>query len=100
VSRENRDFVLSVFAENGRRDALDLRSRAKNMDGTAIIAEETKIPAWNGGKDYSAWEAGAPVCYNGNVFGLLLMGSAVATWRFFDTLNKVEAELNRREMNN
>ena len=31
-----------------------------------------------------------------NVFGLLLMGPAVATERFFDTLNKVERELNRR----
>lgn len=71
MSRENRDFVLSVFAENGRRDALDLRSRAKDMDGTAIIAEETKIPAWSGEKDYSAWTVGAPVHYNGNVFGLL-----------------------------
>lgn len=31
-----------------------------------------------------------------NVFGLLLFGPAVATKRFFDTLNKVEKELNRR----
>ena len=31
-----------------------------------------------------------------NVFGLLLCGPAVATARFFDTLNKVETELNRR----
>ncbi len=31
-----------------------------------------------------------------NVFGLLLFGPAVATQRFFDTLNKVEIELNRR----
>ena len=31
-----------------------------------------------------------------NVFGLLLFGPAVATERFFDTLNKVEKELNRR----
>ena len=31
-----------------------------------------------------------------NVFGLLLMGPAVATHRFFGTLNRVEAELNRR----
>ena len=35
--------------------------------------------------------------FDWNVFGLLLMGPAVATQRFFDTLNKVEAELNRRE---
>lgn len=34
--------------------------------------------------------------FDWNVFGLLLMGPAVATERFFDTLNKVERELNRR----
>lgn len=32
-----------------------------------------------------------------NTVGLPLAGPAVATWRFFDTLNKVERELNRRE---
>ena len=31
-----------------------------------------------------------------NTLGLLALGPAIATWRFFDTLNKVEAELNRR----
>ncbi len=31
-----------------------------------------------------------------NVYGLLLAGPAVATKQFFDTLNKVERELNRR----
>ena len=30
-----------------------------------------------------------------NVFGLLLFGPAVATHRFFDTLNKIETELNK-----
>ena len=34
--------------------------------------------------------------FDWNVFGLLLFGPAVATKRFFDTLNKVETELNRR----
>ena len=34
--------------------------------------------------------------FDWNVCGLLLMGPAVATERFFDTLNKVERELNRR----
>lgn len=29
-----------------------------------------------------------------NVFGILLMGPAVATQRFFDTLNKIESKLN------
>ena len=31
-----------------------------------------------------------------NVFGIFLFGPAIATLRFFDTLNKVERELNRR----
>lgn len=34
--------------------------------------------------------------FDWNVFGLLLCGPAVATKRFFDTLNRVERELNRR----
>jgi len=34
--------------------------------------------------------------FDWNVFGLLLFGPAIATQRFFDTLNRVEAELNRR----
>jgi len=34
--------------------------------------------------------------FDWNVFGLLLFGPAVATQRFFDTLNRVEEELNRR----
>ena len=37
--------------------------------------------------------------FDWNVFGLPLCGPAVATHRFFDTLNKVEAELNRRQKN-
>lgn len=71
MSQQNKNMVLEMFRENGRRDALDLRARAAGMDGTAIIAEEQKIPAWDGTKDYSGWTAGAPVAYNGNVFGLL-----------------------------
>ncbi|MBQ7473455.1 MAG: DUF4234 domain-containing protein [Oscillospiraceae bacterium] len=35
--------------------------------------------------------------FDWNVFGLPLCGPAVATHRFFDTLNKVEKELNRRQ---
>lgn len=67
----NKEFVLSVFRENGRADALSLRSRAADMDGTAIIAEEQKIPVWDPQKDYSAWPVGGPVAHEGNVFGLL-----------------------------
>ncbi len=35
--------------------------------------------------------------FDWNVFGLFLMGPAVATHRFFDTLNRIERELNRRD---
>ena len=35
-----------------------------------------------------------------NVFGLLLFGPAVATHCFFDTLNKIETELNRQNAQN
>lgn len=71
MSRQNKDMILAMLRENGKKDALDLRSRAADMDGTAIIAEEQKIPAWDGSKDYSSWAVGAPVVYESNVFGLL-----------------------------
>ena len=45
----------------GKADALDLRARAPELDGTAIIAEEAKIPQFDGSKDYSGWAVGSPV---------------------------------------
>ena len=71
MSTESKAFMRSVFYGYGRADALDLRRRAKDMDGTAIIAEETKIPAWDASRDYSAYPVGSPVSFGGNVFGLL-----------------------------
>lgn len=49
----NREFVLQILRDLGRADALSLRSRAAGMDGTGIIAEEHKIPAWDAGRDYT-----------------------------------------------
>lgn len=60
----------------------------------ARIAEELREKALElgiDGKLTSFWHM-----FGWNVFGLPLMGPAVATLRFFDTLNRVEAELNRR----
>lgn len=57
----NKEIVLSAMKSQGRADALDLRSRAVDMDGTAIIAEEEKIPLFDSQKDYSSWAVGAPV---------------------------------------
>lgn len=53
--------MLALMKEKGKADALDLRSRAKNLDGTALIAEETKIPQFDGNKDYSSFPVGSPV---------------------------------------
>ena len=61
----------------------------------ARIAEELKAKAISLGIEgpYTSWWH----MFGWNTFGLLLMGPAVATKRFFDTLNKIEKELNRRE---
>ena len=58
----------------------------------ARIAEELKAKAIELGIEgpYTSWWH----MFGWNVFGLLLFGPAVATQRFFDTLNKVEKKLN------
>ncbi len=58
----SKEIVLKIMKEQGKADALHLRDCANDMDGTAIIAEEQKIPLFDGNKDYSAWAVGAPVC--------------------------------------
>lgn len=67
----NQQIVLSAMKSQGKADALDLRSRAPGLDGTALIAEEEKIPAWDGAKDYTAWATGSPVADEGQVWTLL-----------------------------
>ena len=49
-------------------------------------AIELKIPG-----PYTSWWH----MFGWNVFGVFLLGPAIATLRFFDTLNKVERELNK-----
>ena len=60
----------------------------------ARIAEELKAKAVAMGIDgpYTSWWH----MFGWNTFGILLFGPAVATHRFFGTLNRIEAELNRR----
>ena len=53
--------LIAQEKERGRTDALSLRSRAKDMDGTAVISEERKAPVFDPQKDYSSWEIGSPV---------------------------------------
>ena len=59
----------------------------------ARISEELKETAIALGAPgpYTSWWH----MFGWNIFGLLLLGPAVATHRFFDTLNRVETELNR-----
>ena len=52
---------LAEERERGRIDALSLRARAADMDGTGVVAEERKAPVFDPEKDYSGWPAGAPV---------------------------------------
>lgn len=66
-----KEMMLNVFRQQGKADALDLRNRAPEMDGTGIIAEEEKIPAFDPQKDYSGWKAGQPVTDEGQVWPLI-----------------------------
>ncbi len=66
-----KDTVLNIMRAQGRADALVLRSRAGQMDGTALIREEDKIPAFDPSKDYTSWPIGAPVTDGGQVWTLL-----------------------------
>ena len=61
----------------------------------ARIAEELKARAveLNLPGPYTSWRH----MFGWNTFGVLLFGPAVATHRFFGTLNRIEQELNRRE---
>lgn len=57
----NQELILGVMRAQGKADALDLRARAPELDGTALIDEENKIPVFDGSKDYTSWKAGSPV---------------------------------------
>lgn len=65
------DIVLGVMRDAGRRDAADLRVRAPDLNGTAIIREETKAPNFDPQKDYTDWPRGSPVTDEGQVWLLL-----------------------------
>lgn len=67
----SKERVLQRERDRGRMAARELQTRAPEMTGTEIIAEETKIPAWDAAKDYSAWATGYPVTDEGQVWTLL-----------------------------
>ena len=66
----SKDRVLARERQRGREAALDLAARAPDLDGTAIIAEEDHIPAFDPAFDYSGLTAGAPVRDEGQVWQL------------------------------
>lgn len=66
----------TIMYDEGRRDALDLANRAKDMDGTAIIAEEDHIPAWNNKTDYTSRASNTPVKDEEQVWLLLIPHNA------------------------
>ena len=62
----------------------------------ALIAEDLKKKAIElgiEGKHTSFWHM-----FGWNVFGVLFFGPMIATYSFFNTLNKIEIELNKREL--
>lgn len=67
----NQELVLDMIKAQGKADALSLRSRAIDMNGTAIIAEERKIPSFDFTKDYTNWSVNSPVQDEGQVWLLL-----------------------------
>lgn len=67
----NKDMILEMMRSQGKFDALDLRGRAKDMDGTSIIAEENKAPDFDPNKDYSPWPVGSPVRDKDQVYTLI-----------------------------
>ena len=57
----SKERVLQRERDRGRLDALDLAGRASGMDATAIIAEDTKVPLFVPGADYSKCAPGSPI---------------------------------------
>ena len=58
----------NIMYEAGKADALDLAARAPGMDGTAIIAEEEKVPAWSENAVYTEKHLHYPVQDKGQVY--------------------------------
>ena len=68
VLQREHDRGRPVGKLQGKADALDLAARAPQMDGTAIIAEEEKVPAWSKNAVYTSAQVGYPVQDNGQVY--------------------------------
>ena len=67
----SKERVLQRERDRGRMAAKELQTRAPEMTGTEIVAEEGKVPAFDPAKDYSKWTAGWPVADEGQVWLLI-----------------------------
>lgn len=72
VLQREHDRGRPVGKVQGKADALDLAARAPGMDGTAIIAEEQKVPAWSEDAVYTQTHVGFPVQDDGQVYKILM----------------------------
>lgn len=94
--------MTDVFRSLGRADALRLREEAAGLTGTQIIDQEHCAPAFDPGKDYSAFPAGAPVTDEGQVWLLIQPHNAAsyegrpatlrALWSLAHTTNAEKAK--------
>ena len=71
MSMDAKTLVLDVLRSLGQREAAELRQGAAEMDGTAIIAMERAVPAWDKQQDYTDWPVGSPVADKSQVWTLI-----------------------------
>ena len=64
----SKERVLQRERSRGKAAALDLASRAPQMDGTALIAEQDHIPVWSEKAVYTTKHVGFPVQDDGQVY--------------------------------
>lgn len=96
-------LVLDMLRSLGRREAAELRESAAGMDGTAIIAMERAVPAWDKQQDYTGWPVGSPVSDEDQVWTLITPHRAAdyegrprtlrALWSLFHTKDPAKAKL-------
>lgn len=71
MSMESKRLILDVLRDLGAREASELRAGAADMDGTAIIAMERAVPAWDKQQDYTGWPVGSPVADEDQIWTLI-----------------------------
>lgn len=67
----SKERVLNRERDRGRAAALNLASRAPDMDGTGLIAEQGHIPAWREDAVYTVNHIGYPVQDGDQVYTIL-----------------------------